>query len=185
MASTFDTTWAALDPGDDWAAQIVQSIFPVSGGTAPLQIGTAQTVIATMLGQLAGFALCLAAAFVCYGIIMQIHRAAESGRVLSESTSSWWPVRMTLAVAMMFPLGAGFSAGQAGVVKVSLWGIGMARSLYQSTITAIGPDAMPIAQPMIPGTKTVVAGLIQSEMAVERGGYGASTNPNRSTKRRS
>ena len=73
-------------------------------------------------------------------------------------------VGLTLAVAMMFPLGTGFSAGQAGVVKVSLWGIGMARSLYQSTIQAIGPDAMPIAQPMIPGTKTVVAGLIQSEM---------------------
>ena len=164
MASNFDTTWAALDPGDDWAAQVIQSIFPVSSGSAPLQIGTVQTVIGTMLGHLAGFALCLAAAFVCYGIILQIHRAAESGRVLSETTSSWWPVRTTLAVAMMFPLGTGFSAGQAGVVKVSLWGIGMARSLYQGTIQAIGPDAMPIAQPMIPGTKTVVAGLIQSEM---------------------
>jgi conjugal transfer/type IV secretion protein DotA/TraY len=128
VASNFDTTWAALDPGDDWAAQVIQSIFPVSNGSAPLQIGTAQTVIGTILGQLAGFALCLAAAFVCYGIILQIHRAAESGRVLSETTSSWWPVRTTLAVAMMFPLGTGFSAGQAGVVKVSLWGIGMARS---------------------------------------------------------
>ena len=137
---------------------------PTGSGSAPLQIGTAQTVVGTMLGLVAGFALCLAAAFVCYGIILQIHRAAETGRVLSENTSSWWPVRLTLAVAMMFPLGTGFSAGQAGVVKVSLWGIGMARSLYQSAIQAIGPDAMPIAQPMIPGTKTVVAGLIQSEI---------------------
>ena len=93
MASNFDTTWAALDPADDWAAQVIQSIFPVSSGSAPLQIGTVQTVIGTMLGHLAGFALCLAAAFVCYGIILQIHRAAEAGRVLSETTSSWWPVR--------------------------------------------------------------------------------------------
>ena len=37
MASTFDTTSAALDPREDWAAQVIQSIFPTRSGSAPLQ----------------------------------------------------------------------------------------------------------------------------------------------------
>ena len=91
MASTFDTTWAALDPGDDWAAQVIQSIFPVSNGSAPLQIGTTQTVIGTILGQLAGFALCLRGR-----VRLLRHHAANpsSGRDQAGAEREhklWWP----------------------------------------------------------------------------------------------
>ena len=158
-------TWSALDPGDDWAAQVLRSVFPTGGtGTALPGIGAENTVIGKMVGQLSGFMLALAAAFVAYTTIIQIHRAAETGRVLSNSTSSWAPVRLLFALAMMFPLPSGFSTGQAAVMQVAMWGIGMARSVYTNAIHAVGPDAMPIAQPMIPGTKSIVAGLMQNEL---------------------
>src|SRR5208283_1284585 len=46
-------------------------------------------------------------------------------------------------------------------------GIGMAGSLYKLAIQAIGPDAAVIAQPMIPGTQSIVAGLIDSELCMD------------------
>ena len=160
----YQTDWATLDPGDDWSAQVLRSLFPVTTGAALPGIGAENTVIGTMLGQLTGFLLALAAVFVGYMTMVHIHRAAESGRVLSNTVSSWAPVRLCLAIALMFPLPSGFSSGQWAVMKVSLWGIGMARSVYTAAIKAVGPDAMPIAQPMIPGTKSIVAGLIQNEL---------------------
>lgn len=163
-APAYQATWSALSPGDDWAAQVVRSIFPVTGDTGLAGIGAASTVIGRMVGQLTGYVMAIAAAFVAYATIVQIHRAAETGRVLSSSTSSWAPVRLVFALAMMYPLPSGFSAGQAAVVQVSMWGIGMGRALYANAIRAIGPDAVPIAQPMIPGTKTIVSGLMQNEL---------------------
>lgn len=163
--NTYQTTWSALSPGNDWAAQVLWSLFPTSSTNTGLTgIGAASTVIGKMVGQLTGYIMALAVVFVAYSTIMQIHRAAETGRVLSSTTSSWAPVRLIFALAMMFPLPSGFSSGQAAVMQVAMWGIGMGRAVYASAIQAIGPDAVPIAQPMIPGTKTIVAGLLQNEL---------------------
>ena len=41
--------WSALDPGNDWTWQMLQSVFPVNG-TPPTATGTAATVIGTLLG---------------------------------------------------------------------------------------------------------------------------------------
>ena len=163
--NTYQTTWSALSPGNDWAAQVLWSLFPTgSANTGLAGIGAASTVIGKMVGQLTGYIMALAVVFVAYSTIMQIHRAAETGRVLSSTTSSWAPVRLIFALAMMFPLSSGFSSGQAAVMQVAMWGIGMGRAVYASAIQAIGPDAVPLAQPMIPGTKTIVAGLMQNEL---------------------
>jgi conjugal transfer/type IV secretion protein DotA/TraY len=163
--NTYQTTWSALSPGNDWAAQVLWSLFPTSTANTGLPgIGAASTVIGKMVGQLTGYIMAIAVVFVAYSTIMQIHRAAETGRVLSSSTSSWAPVRLIFALAMMFPLSSGFSSGQAAVMQVAMWGIGMGRAVYASAIQAVGPDAVPIAQPMIPGTKTIVAGLLQNEL---------------------
>ena len=162
--NAYQATWSALSPGNDWAAQVLWSLFPIGSGTGLTGIGAASTVIGKMVGQLTGYIMALAIVFVAYSTILQIHRAAETGRVLSSTTSSWAPVRLVLALAMMFPLPSGFSSGQAVVMQVAMWGIGMGRAVYASAIQAVGPDAVPIAQPMIPGTKTIVAGLMQNEL---------------------
>ena len=73
-------------------------------------------------------------------------------------------VRIGFAAIMMFPLTSGFSTGQAAVVQAAAWGIGMANAVYANAVQAIGPDSMVIAQPMIPGTETIVLNLMQDEL---------------------
>ena len=36
-----DMSWSALDPGDDWAATVVRSVFPVGGSTGTVSTGNA------------------------------------------------------------------------------------------------------------------------------------------------
>jgi conjugal transfer/type IV secretion protein DotA/TraY len=161
--SGFNLSWSALDPGNDWAATVIQNVFPISGtnGVSPTQT----TVIGQMIGQLTGFVAAIAMAFLCYSTIMQIHRGAETSRLLGNNMTGMFIVRLGFAAIMMFPVPTlGFSVGQAAVVKMSLWGVGMAKSVYTQAVQAIGPDAMVVAQPMIPGTETVVLGLIQNEL---------------------
>ena len=163
-SNAFTTNWSALDPGNDWSATIIKNIFPTAAGNGSSSIQSENTVVGQILGQFTGFIMALAAAWVSYATIIQIHRAAETGRVLSNTTSSWAPVRLFLAIIMMFPLSTGFSAGQGAVIQVAMWGIGMARTVYTNAIQSIGPDAMPIATPIIPGTHGIVAGLMQNEL---------------------
>ncbi len=162
VAQPYNVTWDALNPGDDWSAQMIRSVFPIDGNP-PTNTGNAATVIGQIIGQLTGFVSAIAMAFLSYITIINIHRVAESGRLLTNAMTTLFVVRVGFAAIMMFPMGTGFSAGQAGVVQASMWGIGMAKTLYASAIRAIGPDAMVLAEPMIPSTKSIVYGLIQNE----------------------
>ena len=69
-----DTSWAGLDAGNDWAAQVIRSIFPING-SPDFQIGAAQTVIGGMLMQFTGWVMVLAGVFVSYALIVEIQRA--------------------------------------------------------------------------------------------------------------
>ena len=166
--NNYNVSWAALNPGNDWAAQVIQSLFPIGGTTASPGVspGSETTVIQLLVGQFTGFVGAIACAFIVYTTIMNIHRAAESSRVLGQGQTWMFVVRVGFAGIMMFPLGGGFSAGQALVAQSAMWGVGMAKALYTNAIQAVGPDAAVIAQPMIPGTQSIVAGLIDNELCM-------------------
>lgn len=169
QANPYNPVWNALNPGTDWTAQLIRSIFPVPGGAGAGAagggaIGTEATVIGGMLGQLTGAVMVVMIAFVGYGFIQQSLAAAETGRLLGNRTNSWLPVRLAFAALMAVPVLGGFSVANAVVSQVGLWGIGLAHNLYESAIQAIGPDAEPIGEPIIPGTKKVVAGLMEVEL---------------------
>jgi conjugal transfer/type IV secretion protein DotA/TraY len=163
-SSGMNISWSALDPGDDWAAQVIQSIFPAIGTATTTGIGNASSVIGLLVSQLTGFVAAIAMTWLCYSTVMQVHRGAETARLLSSNMTTMFVVRLGFAAVMMYPLSSGFSAGQAAVVQASMWGIGMARTVYTNAVKAIGPDAMVIEPPMIPGTRSVISGLIQDEL---------------------
>jgi len=163
----YDVSWSALDPGNDWAAQVLRSIFPIPGGTPGTSTGNEATVIGQIVGQLTGFVAAIAAAFVAYTTIINIHRAAETSRILGNGQSWMFVVRVGFAGIMMFPLGGGFSAGQALVMQGAMVGVGMAKALYANAVQAVGPDALVIAQPMVPGTEQIVSALIDSELCMD------------------
>jgi conjugal transfer/type IV secretion protein DotA/TraY len=163
----YDVSWAALNPGSDWSATVLNSLFPIPGNAQGQSTGNEATVVGQIAGQFTGFVAAIACAFVCYTVIMNIHRAAESSQILGNGQSWMFVVRTGFAGIMMFPLAGNFSAGQQLVMQGAMWGAGMAKVLYTSAVTAVGPDAAVIATPMIPGTQTVVAGLINSELCMD------------------
>ncbi len=165
--SPYDISWSTLDPGNDWAAQVIRSLFPIPGATPGPSTGSEATVITQIVAQFTGFVAAIAVAFVTYNVIMNIHRAAETSHILGTNQSFIFVVRVGFGAIMMFPLGGGFSAGQALVMQGALTGIGMAKALYANAIQAIGPDALVIPPPAIPGTAAIVAGLIDSELCMD------------------
>ncbi|MCG7354294.1 hypothetical protein MHL32_21730, partial [Roseomonas mucosa] len=48
-------SWSALDPGDDWAAIVIRSVFPINGSAGTVSTGNAATVIGTLVRSLTGF----------------------------------------------------------------------------------------------------------------------------------
>ena len=164
-APAYNLTWAALDPGSDWSVRVILSIFPVSQAPAGTDaIGSASTVIGALVGTLTGFASAIAMAWLCYGIVMQIFRGAETARMLDRNMSAMFIVRMGMAAVLMYPQASGFSAGQRVAVQTALWSAGLAKTVYALAVQAIGADAMVVAQPVIPGTKAIVANLIRNEL---------------------
>src|SRR5271157_3051102 len=168
--SPYAVNWSSLNPGNDWAAQVLNSLFPISASAnnaSGFSTGNESTVIGQHVGQFTGFVGAIACLFVCYTTLTNIHRAAETARALGSNQSWMFVARLGFAGVMMFPINGGFSAGQALVMQGAQLGIGMAGSIYNIAIQAIGPDQAVIAQPMIPGTQSIVAGLIDSELYMD------------------
>lgn len=158
-SSSHTVTWDLLDPGDDWTAVVVRSIFPVfSSGDS--SIGSENTVIGTMLAWLSAFAGVIASGWVTYLWFNTNFRGAETAKLLGDNQSQMSIVKIGLAALMMFPTISGFNGGQAVVVQGSLWGIGMAKTIYHYAVKAIGPDGKVIATPIVQEPK--VSSLIWS-----------------------
>jgi hypothetical protein len=138
QVDSYNVSWAALNPGNDWAAQVIRSIFPIPGGTPGTSTGNEATVIQQVVGQFTGFVAAIACAFVVYTVIINIHRAAETSQILGNNQSWMFVVRVGFAGIMMFPLGGGFSAGQALVMQGAMLGVGMAKALYTNAVTRSG-----------------------------------------------
>ena len=141
---------------------MIRSVFPITATTGTPAIGTEATVIGVIVGQITSFVMAIAMFAIFRSSISTA--SPKSSQILTNSMTSLGIVKIGAAAVMMFPLGTGFSAGQGLVVQSAMWGIGMAKAVYLNAIQAIGPDAMVIAQPQIPGTGTIVLGLIQNEM---------------------
>lgn len=158
----YNMKWSLLNPGNDWAAQILRSVFPVVNGSNQ-STGTEAQVIGSILGYMTGFVGAFAMAFVLYTAWMQIYRGSETARLLGTNQSSISIVRIGFAAVLMFPTLSGFSIGQDIVIRSALFGIGMAKTVYAKAITAMGVDGEILSSPVIPGTKLIVSGLVQNE----------------------
>ena len=158
-------TWNMLDAGDDWTAEVLRGTFPTIGLDGSGDVAHQRTVLGAMAGMATAFVGLLAVAHFVYDTIAQVVGAGERGRVVDDHTSYLAPLRITIAVILCLPLpGMGTSVGQAVVMRFALGSIGAARLVWSTAMQALGPAAVPIAVPIVPGTKTVVAGLLDNEL---------------------
>lgn len=155
----------ALDPGDDFTAGLVRSLVPVDGGAAAAgAIAPPATVIGQFLGFLAGCVMVIAMCFVTYNLLVTLWNISDTGRLMPDRASWWAPLRVAFSGLLMLPAGLGFDGGQLLVSRTALAGIGVGRAGYSLVLNAIGPQALPISEPIIPGVKHTVAGLMQNEL---------------------
>lgn len=151
-------SWAALEAGNDFTGQILDSLFPMDGAT--------QTTTGLMLEWFTAYVGMIAAVWLFYSTIIQIHKTAESGKILSASFSGWVPIRVIGAIIMMAPVSTngGYSLGQDLIIKTAKVSIGMGRTLKDIVIDSVGPKALPLSAPIIPGSRQIVQGVINSEL---------------------
>ena len=156
------------NPGNDWAAQVLQSLFPMSRRrqrAVDRQRSHRHRPDRRSVHRLRRRHR------LRLRLLQHHHEHPPRRRELARSSASaktWmFVVRVGFAGIMMFPLGDGFSAGQGLVYQSAMWGIGMAKVLYTNAIQAVGPDAVVIAQPMVPGTEQVILGLIDNELCAD------------------
>lgn len=162
-AGPFDLSWAAFDPGDDVLAQVLRDLFLTNSNAEG--IGNQRTIIGILMGLFSAAVGIIAMTTIIYQTLVATFSAGEKGVVLDEKTSWLAAVRIPLAAIMMYPHSdVGTSTGAQLVVQTGLASIGITRTLYAAAVKGIGPDAVPIATPMIPGTKTIVAGLMHNEL---------------------
>ncbi|WP_094756217.1 DotA/TraY family protein [Acetobacter orientalis] len=156
-ASGFENvSWASLTASDDWSSRVLDSLFPMDG--------TSETATGTLLQWFTSFVALLALFWILYSVLAQIHKTAETGKVFSASFSGWVPVRAVASVIMMLPVLNGFSLGENLIVNFAKASIGMATIEEKVVMDAVGPQALPLATPMIPGSRQVVLGIMESEI---------------------
>jgi conjugal transfer/type IV secretion protein DotA/TraY len=156
-ASGFESvSWADLTGGNDWSSRVLDSLFPMDD--------TEQTATGTLLKWFTSFVTIMAALWILYSILAQIHKTAETGKVLSASFSGWVPIRGVVSVIMLLPVLNGFSLGQNLIVNFAKASIGMAVIEENVVMNAVGPQALPLATPIIPGSRQVVLGVMESEI---------------------
>lgn len=156
-ASGFENvSWADLTAGDDWSSRVLDSLFPMDG--------TADTATGTLLQWFTSFVVLMAAFWILYSVLVQIHKTAETGKVFSASFNGWVPVRAVASVILMLPVLNGFSLGENLIVHFAKTAIGMAIIEEKVVMDAVGPQALPLATPMIPGSRQVVLGVMESEI---------------------
>jgi conjugal transfer/type IV secretion protein DotA/TraY len=151
-----NVSWADLVAGDDWSSRVLDSLFPMDG--------TADTATGTLLQWFTTFVSIMACFWIMYSILAQIQKTAETGKVFSASFGGWVPVRAVGSVIMMLPVLNGFSLGQNLIVNFAKASIGMATIEEKVVMNAVGPQALPLATPMIPGSRQVVLGVMESEI---------------------
>ncbi|NIE81432.1 DotA/TraY family protein [Asaia sp. As-1742] len=171
-ATAATPTWN-YDTSDDWTIWALHTLSPIGAG--------ASTVTGTMYQIINVLVAGLGSIYALYALMLKGHEVSETGEILANKFNGMVVPRYVLASAMLIPAPGlnGLSPGQVVFVDgIGVGSINAARMLNNAIIDAIGPRALPIADPIVPNTRTVVQGVIANEMC--RGLINAFTNNNQS-----
>lgn len=149
-------SWSSFDPGSDWSATVLDGLFPASGSQG--------SVMGTMLGYISSIVIFFFVFWFSYASIMQVHRTAESGKLRSAHFNAWAPIKIVWAATLLLPVDNGYSLGQDLVLRASRISLGIAVQGATIVENRIGPAAMPIAAPVMPGTQSIVLAVMESEL---------------------
>ncbi|MFC0500479.1 DotA/TraY family protein [Asaia krungthepensis] len=149
-------SWASFDPGSDWSATVLDGLFPASG--------TQGSVMGTMLGYISSVVIFFWVFWFSYASIMQVHRTAETGKLRSAHFNAWAPIKIVWSAVLLLPVDNGYTLGQDLLLRGSRIALGIATQGATIVENRIGPAALPIAAPVMPGTQSIVLAVMESEL---------------------
>ena len=156
-------------PAGDTSVEFLREIFGnviglVATGGSVQNGGQQDTVLGSMMAVYCSAILFLGMLFVSYTALKATVNSAHDGEWLGRTMhSSWVPIRTVGGVALLLPLGSGFSLIQIGVMWAALQGVGVADSMWSAAIARMQTDNM-ITRPMIPDSRPLAANILRFEV---------------------
>jgi len=170
--STAGATWQRFSPpAGDTAVSFLSEVFGpvvnlVSHATTANAAagGTTDTVLGSMMAVYCSAVIFLGMVFVAYTSIKATVNSAHDGEFLGRTMhSTWVPLRSVLGIALLLPLGSGYSFVQIGLMWATLQGVGIADAVWNAGLTQLQASSM-IAQPIIPNSRPLAASILESEV---------------------
>ena len=163
-------------PPTDVGVQILNTIFPIFN-QPNAAIGQNQTIMGDMLSYVTWGLMTVMMMVAIYQLSMRIFSVSETGK-FHIKRNGIMPVRIGFLFLLAWPSPTtGFDNAQYLISTAATWGIGLASHAFTYAIQGIGPNAVPIYVPIIPGTQRIIADIVQAELCRSIVNV-ASNNPN-------
>jgi conjugal transfer/type IV secretion protein DotA/TraY len=162
-------------PAGDLGLQAINTLLPIMQQPNG-DVGVSQNLMGVLLSYVGWTAMALMGIVAIFNLINVAVTTAQTGYL--DRRADWKGVaRWTFAFIGALPLANGFATINGLVYTGAVWGDGLAANAFQTVVQAIGPNATPIFQPVIPGTIKTIGGIVQSEMC-RAIANAAANNPN-------
>ncbi|MET2522114.1 DotA/TraY family protein [Ralstonia sp. SM1884_UCD616_TZ26] len=154
----------AGDTSVDFMREVFGNIVGLVSSGGNLQNGQTNDVLGSMMKVFNSAVLFLGMLFVGYTTIKGTVDSAHDGEILGKKMSSiWLPLRSVGGLALLLPLGSGYSLVQIGILWLALQGVGVADAIWKAAIEQISRDNM-ISRPMIPDSRPLAANILKFEV---------------------
>ena len=149
-------------PAGDLGKQAIDTLMPIMQQPNG-DVGVSQNLMGVLLSYVGWTTMALMGIVAIVNVINVGLTTAQTGYL--DRRAEWKGIiRWTMAFVGALPLINGFATINGLVYTGAVWGDGLAANAFQTLVQAIGPNATPIYQPIIPGTIKTIAGIVQSEM---------------------
>ncbi|MDF1685066.1 MAG: DotA/TraY family protein, partial [Legionellaceae bacterium] len=136
----------------------------ITGAEAPVEI---DSVLGAMSAVLCAGMLLSTGGIIIYSLITGLLDTANEGNPLGKSLSTMWvPLRMVLAMALVLPLGAGYSLMQIAVLWIAGQGVGLADSVWTASIKHIQRSGTLVTPPLRGDLETIADSILLSRVCL-------------------
>ena len=149
-------------PAGDLGQQAIDTLLPIMQQPNG-DVGVSQNLMGVLLSYVGWITMALMGVVAIANLVNLALTTSQTGYL--DRRANWKGIiRWTMAFILALPLLNGFAAVDGFIYTGMVWGDGLAANAYQALIQAIGPNATPIFQPVIPGTIKTIAGIVEAEM---------------------
>ncbi|CAN5301769.1 type IVB secretion system protein DotA [soil metagenome] len=150
-------------PDTDVSVFYLANIFGVVDGVLH---GGGSQIMGQMFGVFNAGALVLGGIIIIYFTLVSTLNTAHEGEFLGKRWKSIWiPIRAVTGIALLIPKATGYSALQIFVMWITIQGVGLADSIWNSALTYLQGGGVIVQQALVPNKDVAIASgkLLKSE----------------------